>query len=123
MPLQTTMTMTKTACVVAFAIFAAMAWPSRAGAQVDLFSKEQRVEFTPQWSGERFADGRPKVADSVLARLKDVTADEAWDVLQDAGSRNRFEGGGRVINPAGGRVGRAGPPGFLPRRPDGDSVI
>ena len=117
------MTMTKTACVVAFAVFAAMAWPSRAGAQVDLFSKEQRVEFTPQWSGERFADGRPKVADSVLARLKDVTADEAWDVLQDAGFRNQFEGGWKVINPGERLVGRAVTAVFMPNRPDVDSVI
>ena len=83
-----TMTMTKTACVVAFAIFAAMAWPSPAGAQLDLFSKDQRIEFSPQWSGERFPDGRPKVADAVLARLKNVTADEAWDLLQEAHFRN-----------------------------------
>src|SRR2546425_378871 len=123
MPLQTTMTMTKTACVVAFAIFAAMAWPSRAGAQVDLFSKEQRVEFTPQWSGERFADGRPKVADSVLARLKDVTADEAWDVLQDSGFRNQFEGGWKIINPGERLVGRVVTAVFMPRRPDVDSII
>jgi len=54
-------------------------------AQLDLFSKDQRVEFTPQWRGERFADGRPKVDDSILSRLKDVTADEAWDILQEAG--------------------------------------
>ena len=60
--------------------------------QLGLFSKEQRIEFTPEWSGERFPDGRPKVPDSVLPRLKDVTADEAWDVLQDAGFRNQFEG-------------------------------
>lgn len=48
-------------------------------AQLDLFSKEQRIEFTPEWKGERFPDGRPRVADNVLARLKELTADEAWD--------------------------------------------
>jgi len=61
-------------------------------AQLDLFSKEQRVEFTPEWHGERYADGRPKVPDDVLSRLKNVTADEAWDILQDAAYRNQFEG-------------------------------
>src|SRR5438093_5390826 len=91
--------------------------------QLGLFSKEQRVEFTPQWSGERFADGRPKVADSVLARLKDVTADEAWDVLQDAGFRNQFEGGWKVINPGERLVGRVVTAVFMPNRPDVDSVI
>lgn len=91
--------------------------------QIDLFSKEQRIEFTPQWTGERFPDGRPKVADAVLARLKDVTADEAWDVLQDAGFRNQFEGGWKVINPGNRLVGRAVTAVFMPNRPDVDSVI
>lgn len=92
-------------------------------AQLDLFSKEQRVEFTPQWHGERFPDGRPKVADAVLDRLKDVTADQAWDVLQDAGFRNQFEGGWKVINPGQRLVGRVVTAVFMPRRPDVDSVI
>ena len=94
-----------------------------AHAQLDLFSKEQRIEFTPDWHGERFPDGRPKVADSVLERLKDVTADEAWDVLQDAGYHNQFEGGWRVINPGERLVGRVVTAVFMPARPDVNSVI
>jgi len=94
-----------------------------AHAQLDLFSKAQRIEFTPQWSGERFADGRPKVADAVLVRLKDATADEAWDALQDAGFRNQFEGGWKVINPGERLVGRVVTAVFMPNRPDVDSVI
>jgi 4-hydroxy-4-methyl-2-oxoglutarate aldolase len=94
-----------------------------ARAQLGLFSKEQRVEFTPEWQGDRFPDGRPNVPDSVLARLKDVTADEAWDVLQDAGYRNQFEGGWKVINPGTRLVGRVVTAVFMPQRPDVDSVI
>jgi 4-hydroxy-4-methyl-2-oxoglutarate aldolase len=92
-------------------------------AQLDLFSKEQRVEFTPEWHGDRFPDGRPNVPDSVLARLKDVTADEAWDVLQDASYKNQFEGGWKVINPGTRLVGRVVTAVFMPQRPDVDSVI
>jgi 4-hydroxy-4-methyl-2-oxoglutarate aldolase len=91
--------------------------------QLDLFSRQQRVEFTPQWSGERFPDGRPKVADAVLARLKNVTADEAWDLLQEAHFRNQFEGGWKVINPGERLVGRVVTAVFMPNRPDVDSVI
>jgi 4-hydroxy-4-methyl-2-oxoglutarate aldolase len=94
-----------------------------AHAQLDLFSKEQRIEFTPEWHGERFSDGRPNVPDSVLSRLKEVTADEAWDVLQDAGYKNQFEGGWKVINPGDRLVGRVVTAAFMPRRPDVDSVI
>jgi len=92
-------------------------------AQLDLFSKEQRIEFTPEWRGDRFPDGRPNVPAAVLDRLKDVTADEAWDVLQDAGYKNQFEGGWKVINPGGRLVGRVVTAVFMPRRPDVDSVI
>jgi 4-hydroxy-4-methyl-2-oxoglutarate aldolase len=92
-------------------------------AQLDLFSKEQRIEFTPAWQGDRFPDGRPDVPDSVLARLKDVTADEAWDVLEEAGYRNQFESGWRVINPGQRLVGRVVTAVFMPFRPDVDSVI
>jgi 4-hydroxy-4-methyl-2-oxoglutarate aldolase len=101
----------------------ALALPLPAHAQLGLFSKEQRVEFTQDWHGERFPDGRPDVPDSVLARLKDVTADEAWDVLQDAGYRNQFEGGWKVINPGPRLVGRVVTAVFMPQRPDVDSVI
>jgi 4-hydroxy-4-methyl-2-oxoglutarate aldolase len=94
-----------------------------ASAQLDLFSKEQRIEFTPEWQGDRFPDGRPDVPDALLARLKDVTADEAWDVLQDAGYKNQFEGGWKVINPGRRLVGRVVTAVFMPRRPDFDSVI
>jgi regulator of RNase E activity RraA len=103
--------------------FGVVALATTAHGQLDVFSREQRIEFTPQWSGERFPDGRPKVADSVLARLKDVTADEAWDVLQDAHFHNQFEGGWKVINPGERLVGRVVTAVFMPSRPDVDSVI
>lgn len=108
---------------IAILLSGALAGAGAAQAQLDLFSKEQRIEFTPEWKGERFADGRPNVADAVLSRLKNVTADEAWDVLQGAGFRNQFEGGWRVINPAERLVGRVVTAVFMPRRPDFDNVI
>jgi 4-hydroxy-4-methyl-2-oxoglutarate aldolase len=113
--------MKKNAFLAALISCLALAPPARA--QLDLFSKDQRVEFTPEWHGDRFPDGRPNVPDAVLARLKDVTADEAWDVLQDAGYRNQFEGGWKVINPGQRLVGRVVTAVFMPRRPDVDSVI
>ena len=108
---------------LALAFLAILAATIPGYAQLDLFSKEQRIEFTPDWHGERFSDGRPNVPDSVLRRLKNVTADEAWDVLQNAGYRNQFEGGWRVINPGERLVGRVVTAVFMPHRPDVDSVI
>lgn len=94
-----------------------------AQAQLGLFSREQRVAFTPDWHGERFPDGRPRVSDELLQRLKTVTADEAWDVLQGAGYRNQFEADWKVINPGDRMVGRVVTAVFMPRRPDVDSVV
>jgi 4-hydroxy-4-methyl-2-oxoglutarate aldolase len=113
--------MNKAAFLAALVSCLVLAAPAHA--QLDLFSKDQRIEFTPEWQGDRFPDGRPNVPDSVLSRLKDVTADEAWDVLQDAGYRNQFEGGWKVINPGQRLVGRVVTAVFMPQRPDMDSVI
>jgi 4-hydroxy-4-methyl-2-oxoglutarate aldolase len=103
------------------ALLLAVAFP--AGAQLGLFSASQRIAFTPDWHGERFPDGRPKVPDAVLERLKDTDAEQAWDVLQDAGYRNQFERHWKVINPGERMVGRVVTAVFMPRRPDVDSVI
>jgi 4-hydroxy-4-methyl-2-oxoglutarate aldolase len=94
-----------------------------AHAQLGLFSKEQLVAFTSDWHGERFLDGRPRVPDAVLQRLQNVTADEAWDILQGAGYRNQFEGNWKVINPGERLVGRVVTAVFMPRRPDVDAVV
>ncbi|MBI1941639.1 MAG: RraA family protein [Acidobacteria bacterium] len=92
-------------------------------AQLGMFTREQRAEFTRQWRGERFPDGRPKVSDEVLARLKNVTAEEAWAVLRQAGYHHQFESGWKVINPGERLVGRAVTAVFMPLRPDVNAVI
>ena len=94
-----------------------------AQAQLGLFSREQRIAFTPDWHGDRFPDGRPQVPDAVGQRLKTVSAEEAWDTLQDAGFRNQFDGGWKIINPGERLVGRVVTAVFMPRRPDFDSVV
>lgn len=47
-----------------------------------LFAQELTVEqmnfLTPNWQGERFEDGRPKVGEAILSRMKNVTIEEAW---------------------------------------------
>jgi 4-hydroxy-4-methyl-2-oxoglutarate aldolase len=107
--------------ILSFAAVVVLPFGSRA--QLGLFSSEQRIAFTPNWHGERFRDGRPKVPDAVLDRLKDATADQAWDVLGDGGFRNQFEDNWKVINPGKRLVGRVVTAVFMPRRPDVDSVV
>ena len=97
------------------------ALPARA--QLGMFSKEQRLELTRQWKGERFPDGRPKVADALLPRLKTVSAEEAWSVLRGAGFHQQFEGGWKVLNPGERLVVRVVTAVFMPLRPDLNEVI
>lgn len=113
----------KTIRQIAVVSILAMAFALQGYGQLGLFSKQQRIEFTPDWHGDRFPDGRPKVPESVLDRLKDVTAEEAWEVLRSSGYPNQFEPGWQVINPGPRLVGRVVTAVFMPNRPDVNSVI
>ena len=42
------------------------------------------IAFTPHWEGERFPNGRPKVSDSILERMKLVDIEAAWVALEAA---------------------------------------
>jgi 4-hydroxy-4-methyl-2-oxoglutarate aldolase len=97
--------------------------PASMWAQLGMFSREQRLELTREWQGERFPDGRPKVSDEVLESLKTVDAEEAWGVLRQAGYPNQFEGGWKVVNPGERLVGRVVTAVFMPLRPDVNAVI
>ena len=81
-------------------------------------SKEQIIFLTPQWEGERFDDGRPKVADAILERMKDVAIEEAWGVLRNEGYHNQFEGGWEPLHDDVTVVGRALTVQYMPNRPD-----
>jgi len=86
------------------------------GAQT--ISKEQMIFLTPEWKGERFSDGRPRVADDILERFKSVTIEEAWGVLRNEGYHNQFEGGWKPLHDDVPVVGRALTVQYMPNRPD-----
>ena len=50
-------------------------------AQVLTFTREQLIKFTEKNPFERFPDGRPKVPDQILEKVKELSAEEAWGVL------------------------------------------
>src|SRR6186997_1536537 len=87
-------------------------------AQQVQISKEQLIALTPLWTGERFADGRPKVPDDILRRMKSVSVEEAWAVMKNAGYGYQVAEGWEVINPDSVLVGRAVTASFMPARPD-----
>jgi len=87
-------------------------------AQQVRISKEQLLALTPLWKGERFADGRPKVPDDILRRMKSVSVEEAWAVMKNEGYGYQVAEGWEVINPDSVLVGRAVTATFMPARPD-----
>jgi regulator of RNase E activity RraA len=86
--------------------------------QAQTIAKEQIVFLTAEWKGERFADGRPKVPDDIVARMKNVSMEEAWEVLQGHGYKNQFESGWQMVHNDVPVVGRAVTAHYMPARPD-----
>jgi regulator of RNase E activity RraA len=109
--------------LVAFASLAPLFFIPVLQAQEGFFTRDEVIKYTPQWKGERFADGRPKVPDSVLDRMKTVTLEEAWATLREAGYNHQYEDGWFVIHPDKVLVGRALTAEWMPGRPDVQRVV
>jgi 4-hydroxy-4-methyl-2-oxoglutarate aldolase len=85
-------------------------------------SPEYIKMLTSEWKGERSSDGRPKVSDELLERLKKVTLEEAWGALRRKGYQNQFEGDWTIVQPDSVMTGRVITAQYMPLRPDLDSV-
>ena len=53
-------------------------------------TREEMLAMTPLWKGERFEDGRPKVADRYLDALYSMTLEELWKPIFVKGYENQF---------------------------------
>ncbi|MGN0760193.1 MAG: RraA family protein [Candidatus Ventricola sp.] len=53
-------------------------------------TREEVMAMTPLWKGERFEDGRPKVADRYLDALYSMTLEELWKPIFVKGYENQF---------------------------------
>lgn len=81
--------------------------------------KEYIKAMTAEWTGERFEDGRPKVPDNLLERLKKISVEQAWGYLRSQKYNNQFEGNWELIMyPDEVMVGRAVTAQYMPARPD-----
>jgi len=78
---------------------------------------DELIEYTPEWQGERFPDGRPKVPDGILERMRSVTVTQAWGVLRGQGYNWQYEGNWQCTHPGQVLVGRALTAVYMPRRP------
>ena len=105
-----------------FALIAALAAP--AGAQVFRLTREQMIHYTAKNPFDRFPDGRPKVDDKMLERVKGLSLEEAWGILLNRGYRHQYAGWDfQILHPGKKLVGRAVTAQFLPLRPDLAEVV
>jgi 4-hydroxy-4-methyl-2-oxoglutarate aldolase len=96
-----------------------------------LFARAQNVGSTPdyiraltsEWKGDRFPDGRPKVPDAILKRLKNISIEEAWGVLRNKGYMNQYEGDWIIIHPDSTMTGRVITAQYMPLRPDLEKLV
>jgi 4-hydroxy-4-methyl-2-oxoglutarate aldolase len=110
-------------------------------AQPTSLSKDEMLYYTSVWKGDRFPDGRPKVSDDLMKRLKYVSVTEAWQTLnglsdmaegQGAASfgemrrgtySNQYFGGFKLMREEIVISGRAMTIHFLPFRPDLNGLV
>ncbi|KAA5542898.1 RraA family protein [Adhaeribacter rhizoryzae] len=102
-------------------LLAIICFPSLLFAQT--IPKDELIFLTSAWKGERFADGRPKIADDLLERAKKVGIADAWTVLKNEGYTNQYEGNWKTVNDEVPVVGRAVTAMFMPSRPDVEKNI
>lgn len=85
--------------------------------------REKIIALTPQWKGERLADGRPRVEDKYLKALRNLTLEEVWKPIFVKGYESQFEGRLKTLHHDGRKlIGRAVTATYCPYRPDLDEV-
>ena len=100
----------------------AVAGPNCDGQPLQL-TRDQMVRYTPKNPYERFEDGRPKVPESLLKRVKALSVEEAWGVMRGKGYHHQYGGTFRILHPGRKLVGRAMTAQYLPHRPDLAEVL
>jgi regulator of RNase E activity RraA len=93
-------------------------------AQPFRWTRDQMIHFTPENPFDRFPDGRPKVPDELLEKVKGLSVEEAWGILRNKGFVHQHAGFGfKMLHPGRKLVGRAVTAQYLPVRPDLEKVI
>ncbi|MFD2099225.1 RraA family protein [Flagellimonas iocasae] len=95
-----------------------------------VWQPENIKALTSEWTGERTSDGRPKVSDKLLERLKALSMEEIWGTLRRNGYNNQFENfaspfenGWEILHPDEVMSGRVVTAQFMPFRKDFDAYV
>ncbi|MGM5469986.1 RraA family protein [Flavobacteriaceae bacterium LMO-SS05] len=99
-------------------------------AQNVVWQPETIKALTSEWTSERTADGRPKVSDELLERLKALSMEEVWGSLRGFGYENQFENfaspyenGWEILHPNQVMTGRVVTAQFMPYRTDFNNYV
>lgn len=84
---------------------------------------ENIIALTPGNPFDRAADGRPYVPDDLLERMKAITSEQAWSILDREKYYFQFDGNWFRTHPEKILVGRAVTAQMLPYRPDFHDVV
>ncbi len=107
-------------CLPGLAVGASL-FSSTAGLQAQIVPPEEVIFLTAEWTGERFPDGRPRVSDEVLERMRYVSLEEAWAAIREQGAggyNHKVEGDWDVIHPDQVMTGRALTVAYVPALPE-----
>lgn len=86
--------------------------------------KEDIIQLTEKWDGERFPDGRPRVSDEDLEEIRHLTLEEVWQPMFMKGYLNQFEEKLKRLHEDKTKlVGRAVTCSFMPARPDLEEAV
>jgi len=115
---------------VVFVLFIIMLAVLPVKSQLVKWNPEDIKLLTKSWEGERTPDGRPKVPDAHLERLKKVSIEEAWEFLNNKGYENQFENFSGtyenswvILHPEQQMIGRALTAQYMPMRFDFDDYL
>ena len=104
------------AAALAASLLSISAW-----GQMFSLTPEQMMKFTPQWTGERFPDGRPKVPDALIEKVRGLASLDV--AISQRGFQSQYVDSLVNINPGKKLVGRAVTLQLGPARPDVGNVI
>lgn len=106
-----------------FLFVLAVLWVTPVYGQIFSFTREQMIRYTEKNPFERFPDGRPKVPDALLEKVKAMSVEEAWGILRGKGYHFQYAGDFQILHPGQKLVGRAVTAQYLPLRPDLAEVV
>jgi 4-hydroxy-4-methyl-2-oxoglutarate aldolase len=107
------MTMSKVAVVMLAGLVVVL--PARA--QVFKLTREQMIQYTAHNPFDRFPDGRPKVPDALLEKVKGMSAEEVFGI-ESKGYPSQYTGNWKIVRPEKKLVGRAVTLLLMPLRPE-----